>query len=388
MDKIKHEGIQFLRIMHLNGPNIWTYRPVIEAWVDIGLLENFPSHKLPGFNERLIACLPSLIEHKCGIGVRGGFIERLHTGTWIGHILEHVALELQCLAGMETRFGKTRSTTVRGIYKVAFRTDNEHIGRTALDMARSLILATIDNTPYNIESNIARLHEKVNTIKLAPSAQLSSDSKQHPIVGITSSQSTSQIAQLIHWFVQHENNLEPTVVLNSSRTILSHGLAYDRCDVGIVTDATEYTELAEFYIEEPDHLHTVLRTQVDVIRPTGFAILNAAEPLLVEIADLCDGGVIFYTLNHELDIISDHQNKGGRAVFLKNNHVVLAEGLHETPLLPLTSLNPKTQEQQKSLLAAVAAGWALGITPKALTAGLITFELNNDAILNELEINI
>jgi hypothetical protein len=69
-----------------------------------------PSNTLPGFNERLTAWLPGLIEHRCGVGERGGFLERLRDGTWAGHILEHVVLELQNLAGMKTGFGKTRST--------------------------------------------------------------------------------------------------------------------------------------------------------------------------------------------------------------------------------------------------------------------------------------
>ncbi|MDB5745266.1 MAG: cyanophycin synthetase, partial [Massilia sp.] len=106
----KKNDIQFLRVTHLRGPNIWTYRPVIEAWLDIGELEDFPSNTLPGFNQRLTNWLPGLIEHRCGVGERGGFHERLECGTWAGHILEHVVLELQNMAGMKTGFGKTRST--------------------------------------------------------------------------------------------------------------------------------------------------------------------------------------------------------------------------------------------------------------------------------------
>ena len=81
------KDIKILRVTHLRGPNIWTYRPVIEAWLDIGELEECPSNTLPGFNERLTAWLPALIEHRCGVGERGGFLERLRDGTWAGHIL-------------------------------------------------------------------------------------------------------------------------------------------------------------------------------------------------------------------------------------------------------------------------------------------------------------
>ena len=102
---MKYKDIEFLRITPLRGPNIWTYRPIIEAWVDIGDLEDAPSNKIPGFYERLSAWLPSLIEHRCSEGDRGGFLQRVREGTWAGHILEHVTLELQNLAGQRTGFG-------------------------------------------------------------------------------------------------------------------------------------------------------------------------------------------------------------------------------------------------------------------------------------------
>ncbi|MDE2428566.1 MAG: cyanophycin synthetase, partial [Burkholderiales bacterium] len=127
----KKKDITILRATHLRGPNIWTYRPVIETWLDIGLLEEFPSNTLPGLFERLTTWLPGLIEHRCGVGERGGFLERLREGTWAGHILEHVVLELQNLAGMRTGFGQTRSTSETGIYKMAFRTREETVGFAA-----------------------------------------------------------------------------------------------------------------------------------------------------------------------------------------------------------------------------------------------------------------
>lgn len=106
---MKKKDIEFLDVVTLRGPNIWTYRPVLEAWVDIGELEDF-SNTIPGFYERLSGWLPTLIEHRCSPGVRGGFLQRLREGTWPGHILEHVTLELQNLAGLPGGFGKARET--------------------------------------------------------------------------------------------------------------------------------------------------------------------------------------------------------------------------------------------------------------------------------------
>jgi cyanophycin synthetase len=161
--------IQFLRMTHLRGPNIWTYRPVIEALIDIGDLEDCPSNTLPGFNERLTAWLPGLIEHRCSVGERGGFLKRLEEGTWPGHVLEHVALELQTRAGMQTGFGKAREAGPRGVYKVVIRTRHEAVSRAALHAGRDLILAAIDDRPFDVPGAIAQLAQMVDSLCMGPS---------------------------------------------------------------------------------------------------------------------------------------------------------------------------------------------------------------------------
>jgi cyanophycin synthetase len=161
--------MEFLKILPLRGPNIWTYRPVMEVWLDIGVLEDSPSNTIPGFYERLTAWLPTLIEHRCGIGERGGFLQRVLEGTWPGHILEHVTIELQNLAGMQSGFGKARSTSVRGVYKVVVRSRNEEVTRAALHAARDLILAAIENKPFDVAGAVAHLHDMVDSLCLGPS---------------------------------------------------------------------------------------------------------------------------------------------------------------------------------------------------------------------------
>ncbi|MDR0770099.1 MAG: cyanophycin synthetase [Burkholderiales bacterium] len=161
--------MQFLRITYLRGPNLWTYRPVLEAWVDIGALEEAPSNTIPGFYERLVGWLPSLIEHHCSAGERGGFLHRVREGTWMAHVLEHVAIELQNLAGMQAGFGKARQTSQRGIYKVAFRARNEEVGRAALFAARDLVMAAIENKPFDVAAAVDDLRRKINDHHLGPS---------------------------------------------------------------------------------------------------------------------------------------------------------------------------------------------------------------------------
>ena len=101
--------LRILETRVLRGPNYWAREPVVRMLVDLGVLEQFPSDKIPGFNDALIALLPTLEDHACSLGRRGGFITRLKEGTWAGHVAEHIALEFQILAGTDVRHGKTRA---------------------------------------------------------------------------------------------------------------------------------------------------------------------------------------------------------------------------------------------------------------------------------------
>ncbi len=103
--------IEFLKIVSLRGPNMWTYRPVLEAWINIHGLEDANSSTIPGFYERLSAWLPSLEDHRCSYGEQGGFLRRVKEGTWPGHILSMLPWELQNLAGLPGGFGKARGPT-------------------------------------------------------------------------------------------------------------------------------------------------------------------------------------------------------------------------------------------------------------------------------------
>ncbi|MFT4242994.1 MAG: cyanophycin synthetase [Acidovorax sp.] len=161
--------IRLLRINYLRGPNIWTYRPVLEVWLDLGALEDHPSNTLPGFNARLTSWLPALIEHHCGVGERGGFLQRLEEGTWCGHVLEHIVIELLNLAGMPTGFGQTRSTSQRGVYRMVFRARDESVARVALAQGHALIMAAINDQPFDVAAAVARVRTEVDDQYLGPS---------------------------------------------------------------------------------------------------------------------------------------------------------------------------------------------------------------------------
>ena len=719
---MKKKNFDILRVTYLGGPSIWTYQPIIEAWIDLGELEDYPSNTIPGFYERLTGMLPSLVEHYCGVGERGGFLQRLRNGTWTGHIMEHVCLELQSLAGMPVTFGKARETDVRGVYKVVFRTDQEQVGRKALELGKELVLAAINDEPFDVAGAIEQLRRRIDRDYLGPSTahivraaeeskipfirlndvnlvqlgygakqrriwtaetdgtsaiaesiasdktltksllsaagvpvpegqevdsaeeaweaaqdiglpvvvkpsdgnhgrgvftnlrtreqvqtafvgaekegssviveryvegqayrllvvgnrvvaasrgktitvqgngqstvlqliedQINSDPrcgfeaefplspirlhrepivqlelerqgysgesippagqtvllKPHgdlaydctdevhpevarmaclaarvvgldvagidlvttditqpldtqrgainevnagpgllmhikpmegqpravgqaivdhlfpvtergrdcriPVVGITGSKDTTRIARLVAWLM-HINgkqvgmackdgffldtrlvdakpaisweagqrvlinrSVEGAVFEHTQHTILTEGLPYDRCQVGVVTDMQSDEDLKPYYINTDEHHFNVVRTQVDVVLPTGTAVLNAADAQVVEMAELCDGQVIFYALDGTLEAITQHREQGHRVVFLSGADIVLAQGASEASRIPLSSLNPRKAEKPEMVMAAVAAAWALDIKPELIGAGLRTFNAN------------
>ncbi|HOV95254.1 MAG TPA: cyanophycin synthetase [Thermomonas sp.] len=718
---MKHNDITFLRITYLRGPNLWTYRPVLEAWVDIGDLEDYPSNKIEGFTDRLTAWLPGLQEHRCSIGTTGGFVQRLREGTWPAHILEHVTIELQNLAGMQTGFGKAREAGPRGIYKVAVRVREESVGRAALALARELLMAAINDTPFDVEARLRPLRELADRRLLGPSTaaivdaasdrgiphlglnegnlvqlgygsrqrriwtaetehtsaiaesisrdkdltktllascgvpvpegrvvdsaedaweaaediglpvvvkptdanhgrgvfadlctreeietayagaleegsevmverfiqgdehrmlvvggklvaankgftaavvgdgqstirqlidlQINSDPRrgeeeefpmetllldrepiaQHelqrqgftaesvppagqdvlilrhgnmafdvtdevhpdvaaagvlaarivgldiagidlvttdiskpladtrgaivevnagpsllmhlkpavgkprpagpaivehlfpagdsgrvPVIGVLGRRQpalvAALIARLLHLSGRHvglacgtglqldqrslstrpsnhfdggerlliNRAIDAAVIETSARAILSEGLPYDRCHVAVVTDADSDASLHEFYIDTPERLFNVLRTQVDVVLKGGSAVLNAAEPQVANMAELCDGEVIFYASHADAAPLAEHLAEGGRAVFVRNGAIILAIGNNEEPLARLSRFaltgTSATPEHIEATLAAIAASWALDVPVDLIPAGIEHFE--------------
>lgn len=156
-------------IRAMRGPNHFSRYQVIFMKLDLGELESRPSNMVPGFKERLAELIPTIREHRCSRGYEGGFLERVEEGTWMGHIVEHVALELQCLAGMEVGFGKTVGTSEKGVYNIAFRYRDEDAGIEAGRCAVNIVNVLIKDQTIDVQAIIIRLKEIREKNMLGPS---------------------------------------------------------------------------------------------------------------------------------------------------------------------------------------------------------------------------
>lgn len=153
----------------LRGPNYYSRHPVILMELDIENLEFTPTDLVPGFRDNIHSMMPSLYQHTCSPGRIGGFYERLKSGTWAGHVVEHVALELQCLIGHEVSFGKTYTMEEEGIYKLVFRYIDEDTGLRAGEMAVRIVDRLFKGIVTNVEPLIRELRKIADSSMLGPS---------------------------------------------------------------------------------------------------------------------------------------------------------------------------------------------------------------------------
>ena len=197
------------------GPNVWHYEPAIQLVVDLGVLEDFPTNLIPGFTEGLLERLPGLRNHTCSRGRRGGFVERLEEGTWLGHVSEHVALQLQQSVGHDMRRGKTRGVKgVRGQYNVIFAYSDESVGLAAGELAVRLVNDLVEHDPeFDFEAELESFIIRGERSAFGPSTQAIIDeavSRDIPFIRLNSS-SLVQLGQGVH-----QKRIRATMTSNTS----------------------------------------------------------------------------------------------------------------------------------------------------------------------------
>jgi cyanophycin synthetase len=163
--------MKILDIKVMKGPNYWSIRrhKLIQMRLDLEDMEQKPSNSIPGFPERLEAMFPSMYDHRCSVGAPGGFFSRVKEGTWMGHVIEHIALEIQTLAGMNCGFGRTRETSKPGVYNVVFSYMEEKAGQFAARAAVKITESLIAGTSHDLAADIQKLREIREDERLGPS---------------------------------------------------------------------------------------------------------------------------------------------------------------------------------------------------------------------------
>jgi cyanophycin synthetase len=163
--------MKILEIKVMKGPNYWSVKrhKLVVMLLDLEDLEQKPTNLIPGFLERIRAMFPTMNSHRCSEGVEGGFFKRVEDGTWMGHVIEHIALELQTLAGMETGFGRTRGASKEGVYHVVFSYLEEEVGKQTAKAAVEIAERLVEGSDFDVQSFIQELREIREKVRLGPS---------------------------------------------------------------------------------------------------------------------------------------------------------------------------------------------------------------------------
>jgi cyanophycin synthetase len=247
------------------GANFWSTRPVMRMDIAVGAYEDISSADVPGFTDALVKAMPGLIEHRCSIGERGGFIMRLRDGTYAAHIIEHVALELQTMIGHDVGYGRTRGGDISGEYTLVFEHMHEAVGLRAAALALETVQQAFAGTLANVDHAVAEL----KALASKPDVPLL---HQHVLCGITGG---SDRAATRGEIVRRGFGNDELIIDVSPVFLLQAGLPYSRSDIAIVTD-TNLTDVPERYQEE-ERAQRLMSCVADAVDRGGIVIVPAKE---------------------------------------------------------------------------------------------------------------
>jgi cyanophycin synthetase len=260
--------IRVLTLSATRGMNYWSRRPVIRMDLRIGAYEDIASAAVPGFAESLRRVMPGLIEHHCSIGVQGGFLRRLHRGTYAPHIIEHVAIELQRMVGIDVGFGRTRGGDERGEYTLVFEHGHELVGLRAAGVALEIVQRAFAGTLQNIAAAV----EELATLRATPDPP--------PLVGrvlcgITGSTHRAETQLELRRRLGGNGHRDAVVVDVAPAYVLQAGLPYASAELAIVLDA-EPTDVPRRY-RDPERARRLVSVLADAVGSDGVVICPARE---------------------------------------------------------------------------------------------------------------
>jgi hypothetical protein len=245
------------------GTNFWSLRPVTRLDLVIGAYEHISSAEVPECVDRLLAAMPGLIEHRCSIGERGGFVLRLRRGTYAPHIIEHVALELQTMMGHDVGFGRTRGGDVDGEYTLVFEHYHEQVGLRAAALALEVVQQAFDLVLDSVEAAVAELRAIGDTAGMPP--------LQHRVLcGVTGGDGRAETQALLR-----ERLADPSalVVDVAPSYLLYQGLPYGRSRIAVILDAA-LTDVPPRYQEE-ERATRLVSVLADAVERKGTVVCPA-----------------------------------------------------------------------------------------------------------------
>ena len=257
--------IRMTTLHSTRGANFWSRHPVMRMDLAVGAYEDISSADVPGFTEALVAAMPGLEAHRCSIGERGGFITRLHRGTYAAHIVEHVALELQSMIGHDVGFGRTRGGDNPDEYTLVFEHMHEPVGLRAAALALETVQQAFAGTLHSVAHAVAELQ----SLASKPDVPLL---HQHVRCGITGGSDRAATRDEI---VRRGFGSNELILDVSPAYLLQAGLPYSRSDIAIVLD-TVLTDVPERYREE-ERAQRLVATVADAVDRGGVVIVPAKE---------------------------------------------------------------------------------------------------------------
>jgi cyanophycin synthetase len=245
------------------GANYWLRDPIVRLDLVVGAYDDISSADVPGVTDALVGALPGLVEHRCSIGERGGFILRLKRGTYAPHIIEHVALELQTMIGHEVGYGRTRGGDVDGEYTLIFERIHEQVGLRAAALALETVQRAFAGTLESVEPYITEL-KSLAELPDVPAPN------QRVLCGITGGEGRGETrAELVKRGIGEEE----LIIDVAPSYILQAGLPYSRSDFAIVLD-TNPTDVPERY-QDPERASRLVSVLADEVRRDGFVVCPA-----------------------------------------------------------------------------------------------------------------
>jgi hypothetical protein len=247
------------------GANYWSRLPITRMDISIGAYEHISSADVPGVTQALVSAMPGLRDHRCSIGEPGGFIIRLKRGTFFGHIVEHVALELQGMIGHNVGYGRTRGGDLPGEYTIIVEYLHEGVGLRSAALALEIVQSAFAGTLRSVEHAVAELSSLAGTPNVPPLLQ-------HVLCGITGGRHRDETRNEM---VRLGLNGSQLIVDVSPSYMLQAGLPYSRSDIAIILDADPVDVPDRF--RQPDGTQRLMSIVADAVPEDGIVIVPAKE---------------------------------------------------------------------------------------------------------------